>query len=190
MLYTVKKTLQKIHESGNHYTVKVKANQPKLKTALEETLVFCEPISSFREEAIIRGRLEIRQTFLYIPQNLPQGWDSVKIMAYVQRQFLSKEKEHKTDSLYISDVNTSDAALMAEIIRSHWNIENKLHYTKDVIMHEDKGCTKNKAAAPNLALFRNFAFNILKKTNNSIKYATEIFANYNVKELLNVLFRT
>jgi hypothetical protein len=33
-------------------------------------------------------------------------------------------------------------------------------------------------------LFRDFAFNILKTKHRSIKCATEIFANYNVKELI------
>lgn len=79
---------------------------------------------------------------------------------------------------------------MASGIRSHWGIENKLHYTKDVTMRKDAECTKNKLAAPILAHFRNFAFNILKMENKSIKYVSAIFANYNVKELLVILFRT
>jgi hypothetical protein len=58
------------------------------------------------------------------------------------------------------------------------------------MMQEDAKCTKNKPAAANLALFRNFAFNILKTKDKSIKQATEISANYNVNELLNILFRT
>jgi predicted transposase YbfD/YdcC len=108
----------------------------------------------------------------------------------VHRYFLSRHKEHKTDSFYVSDLQTDNAKLIAEGIRSHWYIENKLHYTKDVIMREDKECTANRTAAANLALFRNFAFNILKSANKSIKQATEIFANYNLNELFNILVRT
>jgi len=135
--------------------------------------------------------LEIRETYLYARQNnLDTGWESIHLIAYVHRNFLSKNKEHKTDSLYVSDLQTTDAKFMSEGIRSHWYIENKLHYTKDVTMREDKECTTNKTAAANLALFRDFAFNILKTKNKSIKQATEIFANYNVKELVNILFRT
>jgi predicted transposase YbfD/YdcC len=87
-------------------------------------------------------------------------------------------------------LQTTDAGYISKGIRSHWYIENKLHYTKDVIMQEDAKCTKNAKAAANLALFRDFTFNILKSKNQSIKQATEIFANYNVKELINILFRT
>ena len=150
-----------------------------------------EPVGYHREEAISRGRLEIRETYLYARENnLAEGWESVGTIAFVCRNFLSKTKEHKTESFYISDIQTTDAKYIAKGIRSHWHIENKLHYTKDVIMQEDTRSTKNKNAAANLALFRDFAFNILKTQNKSIKYATEIFANYNVKELLDILTRT
>jgi hypothetical protein len=50
-------------------------------------------------------------------------------------------------------------------------------------MREDRECTKNRQAAANLAFIRDFAFNISKSKNKSIKYATEVFANHNVNEL-------
>ena len=92
--------------------------------------------------------------------------------------------------MYVSDLSTKDAGYFARAIRSHWYIENKLHHVKDVVMQEDNRSTKKKNAAANLALLRDFAFNILKTRNKSIKYATEFFANHNVKELLNILDRT
>jgi predicted transposase YbfD/YdcC len=162
-----------------------------LKSAIEETIVANEPISCHKEEVITRGRLEIRETYLYARQdNLDKGWESIKTIVYVNRYFLSKCKEHKTDSLYVSDLQTIDAKYIAQGVRSHWYIENKLHYTKDVIMREDKECTSNKNAAANLALLRDFAFNILKTKNKSIKQATEICANYTVKRLFNTINRT
>jgi len=171
--------------------VKVKGNQPRLKSAIEETVSLSQPISYYKEEKIIRGRCEIRETYLYARENnLDKGWESINLIAYVRRDFLSKNKEHKTDSFYVSDLKTTKAQYIAEGIRSHWYIENKLHYTKDVTMREDAQCTENKTAAANLALFRNFAYNILKTKSKSIKQATEIFASYNVKKLLYILLRT
>lgn len=171
--------------------MKVKGNQPKLKAVLEDTIILNEPIGYHKEEALKRGRLEIRETYLYARENnLAEGWESIQTIALVCRNFLSKKKEHKTESIYVSDLQTTDAQYIAQGIRSHWYIENKLHYTKDVIMLEDSTCTKNKQAAPILALLRDFVFNILKTKNKSIKQATEIFANYNVKELLYIMYRT
>ena len=37
-----KKTLRKIVENDNHYLVKVKGNQPKLKAAIEETIILSD----------------------------------------------------------------------------------------------------------------------------------------------------
>ena len=152
--------------------------------ALEQTLVESEPVDYFLEEDISRGRLEIRQTYLYErKENLDQGWKSINRIAYVHRIRLTKQGQHTSDSFYVSDLKTNDAKYMAAGIRSHWGIENKLHYTKDVTMGEDAQCTDNKKAASNLALFRDFAFNILKTTDRSIKYACEVFANYNVRDI-------
>ena len=162
-----------------------------MRLAVEETVTSSAPIAYHRQEEISRGRCEIRETYLYARQNnLDKGWESINLIVYVRRDFLSKNKEHKTDSFYVSDLQTTDAKYIAKGIRSHWYIENKLHYTKDVIMHEDAQCTKNKTAAATLTFFRDFAYNILKTENKSIKQATEIFANYNVKDLLNILLRT
>ena len=187
----VKKTLRKIVDNGNHYLIKVKGNQPKLKAALEDTIILNGPIGYHKEAALKRGRLEIRETYLYVRENnLAEGWESIQTIAFVCRNFLSRKKEHKTESIYVSDLKITDAGYIAQGIRSHWHIENKLHYTKDVIMLEDSRCTKNKQGASILALLRDFVFNILKTENKSIKQATEIFANYNVKELLYVINRT
>jgi predicted transposase YbfD/YdcC len=85
---------------------------------------------------------------------------------------------------------TAGETVVAGVIRSHRHIENKRHYTKDVIMREDAASAANKTAAANLAMLRDFAFNILKTKNRSVKQATEFFANYNVKELFNILIST
>ncbi len=191
MPYIVKKTLQKIVESENHYVVKVKANQPKLLKAVKETVENTIATQRHIKKEKNRGREETRTTSIFMPlNNLPDGWPTLNRIVFVQREFTSKGKHHKTDSYYITDLKADDAKYIAEGIRGHWYIENKLHYTKDVSMREDKTSTKDKKAASNLAIFRDVVFNILKTYDNSIKYATEYLANKNVKELIYILLRT
>ena len=103
------------------------------------------------------------------------------------KQCFSKGKEHKSDSFYVSNLRNKNACYISECVRFHWHIENKFHYPKDVVMREDASSTKNINAAANLALFRNFVFNILKQTDKSIKCATETFSNYTVRKILNIL---
>lgn len=103
---------------------------------------------------------------------------------------MRKDKEYQSKSFYISDLQGFIVKFITKDFHSHWSIENKLHYTKDVMIREDKECTRHKNAATNLALFRDFAFNILKTKDKSVKYACEIFANYTIKELFKTLLRT
>jgi predicted transposase YbfD/YdcC len=174
---TVKKTLQAIVDSENHFPVKVKANQPTLLKAVKDTVEKFEAVSRLLVTQKNRGRKETRLINVFNQKDLlPESWMIVNTMMLVVREVIRKDKIHQTISFYISDLKTTDAGVLLDGIRGHWYIENKLHYTKDVIQKEDKTATKNKIAAANLSLFRNFCFNILKAKNKSIKYAAEYFA--------------
>lgn len=187
----VKKTLQTIIDSHNHFLVKVKANQPTLLKAIKNTVQKFAAVETLLIKEINRGRKETRLIKVFNQNDLlPDHWKIVNTLILIVRECIRKDKIHQTISFYISDLKTTHARLLLQGIRGHWYIENKLHYTKDVIQKEDKTATKNKIAAPNLSVFRNFCFNILKTKNKSIKYASEYFANNNVKELFNVLSRT
>lgn len=105
MLYIVKKTLLKIVKNHNHYVVKVKKNQPKLLENIKNTISNTRSIDYHISEQIRRGRLEIRETFLYKRENnLAKGWESISSIVYVKRYVLSKDKEHKSESFYVSDL--------------------------------------------------------------------------------------
>jgi predicted transposase YbfD/YdcC len=50
----------------------------------------------------------------------------------------------------------------ARAVRSHWGIENKLHWVLDVHFREDQSRARSGYAAENLATLRRFAINLLK----------------------------
>jgi predicted transposase YbfD/YdcC len=51
----------------------------------------------------------------------------------------------------------------AQALRSHWGIENNLHWQLDVSFHEDASRTENRHGAANLALLRKLALALLKQ---------------------------
>ncbi len=53
-------------------------------------------------------------------------------------------------------------ARLATVIRTHWSIENHLHWTLDVVFHEDDARTRKDNAPQNLAVIRRLAQNILR----------------------------
>jgi predicted transposase YbfD/YdcC len=55
-----------------------------------------------------------------------------------------------------------DAARLAEVVRSHWHVENRLHWVLDVVMDEDGSRTRKDHGPENLARLRRFALNLLR----------------------------
>jgi predicted transposase YbfD/YdcC len=48
------------------------------------------------------------------------------------------------------------------VIRTHWEIENRVHWVVDVAMGEDVNRTRKGDSAQNLALMRKLALNLLR----------------------------
>ena len=63
---------------------------------------------------------------------------------------------------YLSSLECN-AQLLAEAIRSHWGIENKLHWTLDVTFKEDASRIRKDCAPENFALLRRIALNLVNR---------------------------
>jgi predicted transposase YbfD/YdcC len=57
----------------------------------------------------------------------------------------------------------SDAELILDAVRTHWEIENKVHWVLDVAFQEDESRVRQGNAAQNLSLLRHIALNLLKQ---------------------------
>lgn len=57
----------------------------------------------------------------------------------------------------------ADAAMLQSMIRSHWGIENKLHYVRDQTLGEDACRVRIKSAPIVLSTFRNTTLTLLRR---------------------------
>lgn len=179
-----------IIDSGNDYLIQVKGNQPTLFQAIKDTVESQSAISTISHDERSRGRHERRTVAVFAPPGqVVEEWKGLQRVVHVDRQTCRAGKETQTDHYYISSVCADHAEVFSTGIRGHWSIENRLHWVKDVLQHEDDSRIKKGNGVETLSILKNVAINISRELGfDSIKEATIHFASH-VKELL-VYFRT
>lgn len=160
--------IETIVDKGGHYVVGIKSNQ---KTLLEETQHAFDKINIKdidNQLDATGGRVNTRickvihQLETFIPQ--AQKFKNAQSVIMIESTQFNKSTQKNTTEkrYYLSDLNL-DAKFFNQVIRSHWAIENKLHWQLDVIMNEDKDRKRKQQVASNFALIRKFALNILNQ---------------------------
>lgn len=90
-------------------------------------------------------------------------WSSLNSIAVVEsvreQKGIEKTMERR---YYISSHRTPKAEFIADAIRSHWFVENKLHWQLDVSFDEDSCRLRSGNAAENMAIMNKAALNMLK----------------------------
>lgn len=177
-----KKTLSLISNKGGNYVVKVKGNQHRLFKELKSIVADRKAKQSYTSIEKNRGRMEKRTIKIYrIPAFISNEWTKAKCVVYMERE--RGNTAMRTESYYLSSLMIS-ARKMAAGIRSHWKIENGLHYVKDVVTNEDKSKIKQTNAAAVFAIFRNIAINAFRiNGQRSIKNAIRMNSG-NLTQLL------
>ena len=174
---------EKITGRGGDYLLAVKDNQPTLHEELK--LLFDEAIANafdgmgydfYQHTEKGHGRIETRRVWVTrdVDWLRQRGeWKNLRSVVRVEsvRHVLdpaggegktSIEHRHYITSL---DHRTpgQDAAFFARLIRSHWGIENKLHWSLDVTFDEDACRLRQGHAAENMSRLCRVATNLLKQ---------------------------
>lgn len=151
---------------GGDYLLAVKGNQELLSRAVREALAAV--VSTPGHVACVeqgRGRVEAREYHVVPADEVARQFPSWKGLATlgvaVGYRCDNKGKESLEYRYYISSAVLSKAQF-ANAVRSHWAIENRLHWVLDVAMKEDDCPIYREDAAANLAMVRHIAINMLR----------------------------
>lgn len=78
---------------------------------------------------------------------------------------------------FISTLNACEVERIAKSIRSHWQIENNLHWVLDVVFREDESRIRNETTALNFAWFRKMALGLLAKDGTTLSNRRKMYRN-------------
>lgn len=165
---TQTKIAQMIRERGAHYVLSVKDNHPKLLDSIvlaglnsKEAL---HPVSTHEMEDSNHGRTEVRRCHAFDAAELlykPEDWKDLASFAVVERVRTVGNQTSTERAYYISSL-PAEAERIAHAARSHWEVENCLHWCLDVQFSDDQSRVRSGYAANNLAVVRHIVMNLLR----------------------------
>ena len=169
---TQKEIARAIIDQGADYVLALKGNQGGL---FEDVQWLFEQAQATQFQAVAHdfaqtldkghGRIEVRRCWTlsgpeldYLTQK-PQ-WKGLQTVVMLQSERRTNGQPSTEVRYYISSL-ANQAAKIAAAIRTHWTVENQLHWVLDVSFNED-ACRIRKDDAPqNLSLLRHIALNLL-----------------------------
>lgn len=165
---------QIIHQQAD-YVLSLKKNQGTLYEDVVEIFTYAQETQfkgmtwdTHRTVNKGHGRIEVREcwtisdldSFDFI-RNL-DAWQGIQtIVMVVSTRRLGDEVE--TDVRYFISSLPNNAAQTLHAVRSHWGIENSLHWILDIAFREDDSRIRKGNAPQNFAILRHIALNLLKQ---------------------------
>ena len=171
-----KAIVAQIRQQKADFVIGLKDNQPTLAADMSRLLDegcrtnFAElttDVHSTTETA--HGGTEQRDVrVIEIPKQSPhrQTWTDLRTLAVVLKRLERDGLESFETRFYLSSL-PPDAKLLSRVIRSHWGIENSLHWTMDVTFREDAHRLLNRHGVQNLSAIRRLAVSILRRDTSS-----------------------
>lgn len=192
-----KKIISEIKSKKAGFVLALKKNQSTLYNIASEAFSCTESLhthtQAFHTTDGDHGRIEQRSYLAIDTSNikLPPNWSEVKTIIAVDSTREIKGQKNTERRFYISD-QPENSATLAHYIRSHWKIENSLHWVLDVTYNEDSCRIRTKHAAANMAILRKTALNLIK-TENTPKMSKRIKrfrAGLDNNMMCNILFQS
>jgi predicted transposase YbfD/YdcC len=162
---------KKVVDKKADYVLALKGNQGSLQKDVE---VFAaeQKAKGFADTEISRdttidgdhGRIETRTTTVIHDVGWLQerhAWPGLKAVVMVESSREVSGKIATETRLYITSL-IMVAALLGPVVRSHWSVENSLHWVLDMVFRDDECRVRTEHAPANFAAIKHMAQNLLR----------------------------
>ena len=169
-----KKIAESIINKDANYILAVKGNHESLNDIIERFFTYHKKhgfkiegynFTNHEETNGEHGRIEVRKYWATDDISWlrhDHDWPGLTSVVMVESSRMIKDKSTTETRYYISSLKP-DAKQIGNAIRSHWQVENKLHWVLDVTFNEDQSRLRKNHGAENFAIVRRIALNVLKK---------------------------
>ena len=168
-LLTQRHVAQTIVDKGGDYVMIVKANQPRLRDDI--ALVFMLPPVGDRQDTartVDSGHGRIEQRHLTTSEALvgySDGPGLAQVFELGRDVIIPKTGEERVEVVYgVTSLRPERATpgRLLELVRGHWQIENKSHWVRDVTFDEDRSQVRCGNIPQVMAALRNTTIGLLR----------------------------
>jgi predicted transposase YbfD/YdcC len=163
-LHGTRKMTAAIRRRGGAYALALKGNRGPLFGAAKTLFEEAPDVPKAVTEEHRHGRKESRQAqVLKVPPDWAKRFqfEDLTAIARIESVRSRAAREERITRFFVLSRRFSPAQAL-RIVRTHWDIENKLHWVLDVVLAEDASRSRKDHAGENLALLRRLALNLLQ----------------------------
>lgn len=159
-----RKIVSKITEKGADYVIGLKGNQSSLRDDVELYFSSCLDECS-RSETLEKGHGRIEKREYHLQTDIDwlsqkRDWENLNAVGVVCSTVEEKGTIRTERRFFLTSLTGVEE--FAHSVRSHWSIENQLHWCLDVIFREDASRARKDNSPLNLNVMRKTALPLLK----------------------------
>lgn len=172
---TQKETTKQVVDDDGDFVLALKKNHRTLRKGVEQA--FAHALASDSPQILTHfyetvekghGLISVRRHWMIddpeiIARLNPKGeWKGLKSIGMVQSERKIGEKVTNETKYYIMSLG-KEVQTFAYAVRSHWGIENKVHWVLDIAERSDDSRVRVGHSGHNLAVLRHISLNLLRK---------------------------
>lgn len=176
-MFTQRELCIQIIEGGGHFVLPVKGNQKTLQQAIADAFMPASVAKGHQaialdeqfvvETSIGHGRIETRYLTATSELNdyldFPHVQQVFRLQRIIQHQATGQITYQVIFGISsLSQTHCSPEKLM-DFVRTHWHIENRLHYVRDVTFHEDACRIRHTGRQRLLAILNNLVIGLIRR---------------------------
>lgn len=175
---------------GADYVLAVKGNQGKLHNKMKnlfkaanekeyENMVVKEKRTIEGDHDRVEERIYTILPLMYL-FGFKKIWNGLQTYVKVENRIYCNGKETTETRYFISSLPLKKSHKIAQAIRQHWHVENRLHWRLDVVFREDESRVRRGYASENFSLLRKIVLNQLDKSKafNAGKEIQRLYAGW------------
>lgn len=153
-----------VRATGAHYALKLKANNGPLFSCVQAAFSLADAggkLAPYEESESGHDRRERRRASVIArPADAP-AFPDLAAIGRIEVERHANGKLAKTVQ-YVALSRRLTPKRTLEVTRTHWSVENQLHWPLDVVFNEDDARTRKNYGPQNLAVLRRIAIDILR----------------------------